>query len=283
MHYYLLIGFLLISFLSCQQQPVDPTIQQAQVALQFAPTPSKADKERKEKIADQYIEEASQYGLYSPDRQAILNKGLAEDSTIALLWQQKAMPLYKQGKHELGKPFLDKAVYYDKNYLSYRGFMSCIFARHYEDAIKDFEAAKELLPGGYEMDHSYDFYIALSYLQLNQFEKAEAIFKADIERMVDSGQKDLVHHLDLFYYGISKYEQAKYEEAIKLFDWALELYPEFSDVQAYKAFSLGRLDQKEEARTLFKEAKANGNKGFTINEDNTIYERYPYQIRWHVY
>lgn len=34
------------------------------------------------------------------------------------------------------------------------------------------------------MDHSYQFYIALSLLQLNEFEKAEAILKQEINKMI---------------------------------------------------------------------------------------------------
>ncbi len=31
---------------------------------------------------------------------------------------------------------------------------------------------------------------------------------------------------------------------------------------------------------LMESAQANGKAGNTINEDNVIYERYPYQVRW---
>lgn len=61
---------------------------------------------------------------------------------------------------------------------------------------------------------------------------------------------------------------------------ALEIYPTFSDVQAYKAICLHKLGRKEEAAELNKQAELNGKAGNTINEDNVIYERYPYQIRW---
>ena len=30
-----------------------------------------------------------------------------------------------------------------------------------------------------------------------------------------------------------------------------------------------------------KKAKENAKNGFTINEDNVIYEKYPYQVRWY--
>src|SRR5690554_7232610 len=78
------------------------------------------------------------------------------------------------------------------------------------------------------MDHTYSFYIGLSYLQLNEFEKAAQYFKHTIAEQKRRFKE--VHHLDLFYYGIVKYEQEKYDEAVNIFDEALSQYPEFSDV-----------------------------------------------------
>jgi tetratricopeptide (TPR) repeat protein len=220
--------------------------------------------------------------LYSRGRAEELDKGLKLDSTIAYLWQQKAMPLFKQGKYEVGMNFIDKAVLYDRDrYQDYRAFIKCIFAKTYKAAILDFEDCKKRVGNGYVMDHSYDFHIALSYLQLNEFEKAEQIFKKDIDTLRASKGDDWVHHLDLFYYGISIYEQKRYEEAIKIFDLALLKYPEFSDVQYYKALCLLYLGKFEEGKVLISLGKENFNNGYTINEDNVSYEKYPYQIvKW---
>ena len=70
------------------------------------------------------------------------------------------------------------------------------------------------------------------------------------------------------------------EEAIVEFDKSLKQYPEFSDVQFYKAICLARLGKKEESKTLFEKAKKDVEIGYTINEDNAIYETYPYKVRW---
>jgi len=239
----------------------------------------KTDKKAQEVIIENCMAEASKYMLYSRERAEELDKGLKIDSTIAYLWQQKAMPLFKQGKYEIGMKFIDKAVIYDRNnYQEYRAFIKCIFAKTYQEAIQDFEDCKIQNGNSYVMDHSYDFHIALSYLQLNEFEKAEEIFKNDIETLRKSKGDDWVHHLDLFYYGISIYEQKKYEEAIIIFDLALLKYPNFSDVQFYKTLSLFSLGKNEEAKILFELGKSNNEKGYTINEDNVSYEKYPYQI-----
>jgi len=237
---------------------------------------------QQDSLKDVYIKNgAKNFPLYSQERQQVIDEGLKVDSTIAYFWQQKAMPLFKQRKYEIGMAYIDKAVKYDRErYQNYRAFIKCIFSKEYRDAIKDFKDYQERFGYGFVMDHSYDFHIALSYLQLNEFEKAEEIFKKDYNRTIEKKGEKWLHHLDLFYYGISKYEQKDYKGAIKLFDKALKLYPQFSDVQYYKAYSLYQIDKKEEAAKAYLSAKENAEKGFTISEDNVIYEIYPYQVRW---
>ena len=211
--------------------------------------------------------------------QDCLDKGLEKDSTIAYLWQQKAMPYFKARKYEVGMKFIDIAVFYNpKRYQPYRAFIKCIFAKTYNEAIVDFEDCIKKYGNGYEMDHSYKFYIALSYLQLNDFKKAEDIFKEDIkEQEVRIKQ---AHFLDLFYFGISKFEQNKWEEAIVEFDKALDSYKNFSEAKYYKAICYAELNNIEMFKIFFEEAKKDAEKGYTINEDNSIYEMYPYKVRW---
>lgn len=238
------------------------------------------DKERKEKIIEKYVYNcADTYSYHFPEYQACLDAGLKKDSTIAYLWQQKAMPYFKEMKYQVGMKYINKAVKYNtQRYLPYRAFIKCIFSKNYPEAIKDFKTCLKKYGNGYEMDHTYKFYIALSYLQLDEFKKAEKIFKEDIAHQVEVWNE--AHYLDLFYYGISKFEQQKWKEAIIQFDRALKLYPDFSDVQYYKSIALGRIGNYKKAKELYKIAIANGNAGNTINEDNAVYERYPYQKRW---
>ncbi|MEN5436586.1 tetratricopeptide repeat protein [Sphingobacterium faecium] len=260
---------------------LSPTLFSCQNA-KIEKTSPEENKSKQKAIVDRYlVDSAHQYSYYSKEWQKYIDMGLKEDSTIAYLWQQKAMPLFKQGKYELGMQYLDKAVFYDKdNYLNYRGFIKCIFAKTYQEAIVDFEEAISLHGNSHVMDHSYQFYIALSLLQLNEFEKAEVILKQEIDKMLQELGEDWVHHLDLFYYGISQYEQGKYNMAIKTFDRALNKYQQFSDAKYYKAISLVHLDKTEAASKLIEEATIDRKNGYTINEDNAIYERYPYQIRF---
>lgn len=238
--------------------------------------------EKQESIIDEFVYNcADTYNYHSPEYQECLNAGLEKDSTIAYLWQQKAMPYFKARKYEVGMVYIDKAVEYKpKRYLPYRAFIKCIFAKTYTAAIEDFEECIDRYGNSYVMDHTFNFHIALSYLQLNKFKKAEKIFAQDIKEQAEEWGAVGVHHLDLFYFGITKYEQKKYKDAIVEFDKALAIYPQFSDVKYYKALCLARLGNTAEAKEIFKEAKLNAEAGFTINEANAIYETYPYQKRW---
>ena len=242
----------------------------------------KIDKEKQQEIIDEHLKNGAwKYQLYSQEFQDEIDKGLAKDSTISYLWQQKAMPLIKKRKYEIGIEYLNKAVKYDREkWQDYRAFVKCIFAKNYNEAIIDFKDYKNRFGYNYVMDHSFDFYIGLSYLQLNEFEKAEKIFRDDYNYQIEKNGKDWIHHLDLFYYGIAKYEMRKYEEAIELFDKALVIYPNFSDVQLYKAVCLRKLGKSEEAKKYDVLAEKNGRKGNTVNEANSIYELYPYQYTW---
>ncbi len=234
-------------------------------------------------IEEEFLTNCAQkhnYTFQMTEWQNCLDQGLKKDSTIAHLWQQKAMPYYKAKKYEVGLPFLDKAVKYNpQRWQSYRAFMKCIFAKQYRDAIADFEDCKKKFGNGYVMDHSYDFYIGISYLQLNEYEKAQKLLKNYVDEMFEKRDK-LEHPTALFYLGIAEYELKKYEEAIVQFDKALKNFPEFSDVEYYKSICLKILGRQKEFEILYDKAVLDYKKGFKLNEDNTIYETYPYQEKW---
>ncbi|MDP5076437.1 MAG: tetratricopeptide repeat protein [Nonlabens sp.] len=240
------------------------------------------NKRNQELIVEEYLNNCAENYNYTYDMalwQECLDRGLEKDSTIAILWQKKAMPYFKVRKYEIGMEFLDKAVEHDKeSWLDYRAFIKCIFVKSYKDAITDFEACKRSNKNGYVMDHTYDFYIGISYLQLNRFSDAESSLMESVS--FQKNQIGQAHFIDLFYYAISKYEQSKFDEAIALFDECLIQYPTFSDALYYKAVCYAKSGRYEDYELFYEEAKINGLKGNTISEDNSIYEKYPYQIEW---
>jgi len=234
-------------------------------------------------IIEKYLTNCAEKYNYSTrmsEWQNCLDEGLKKDSTIAYLWQQKSMPYFKARKYEIGMPLLDKAVKYDaERWQPYRGFIKCIFSKSYRDAIIDLEDCKKKFGNGYVMDHSYDFYIAISYLQLNEYQKAESLLQSYVMDIYTTRDK-LEHPTAYFYLGIAKFELQKYEDAVVLFDKALKIYPKFSDVKFYKAVCLLRLNDIETAKILLTESENDYKMGYKLNEDNIIYETYPYQKKW---
>lgn len=243
---------------------------------------TKEKKIRQDKLIEKYVKNCAKkfnYVFQMQEWQNCLDEGLKIDSTVAYFWQQKAMPYFKARKYEIGMGYLNKAVFYKpERWLSYRAFIKCIFAKTYKDAIKDFELCIKRDGNTYVQDHTYQFHIALCYLQLNEYKKAENIFNKDITTQEEEWNE--AHFLDLFYYGISKYELGKWEEAIILFDESIKQYSNFSDAKYYKSICLLRLNKKEESKKLIEEAMLDAQHGNTINEANVIYETYPYQVRW---
>lgn len=249
---------------------------------QVVNTELKLKKDKQELIIKEYLENCAwQHMMFSKEWQECIDNGLKKDSTVAYLWQQKAMPYFKLRKCEIGMPFIDNAVKYDrKQYLPYRAFIKCIFAKTYKEAIIDFENCKKEFGNNYEMDHTYNFYIALCKLQLNEYKEAELLISEYVNDMLKKNGESWVHPTALFYYGISIYEQQRWEEAVVIFDRALKQYPNFSDVKFYKAMCFMNIHKEKEASILLEEGKKDAEKGYTINEDNAIYEKYPYQVIW---
>jgi tetratricopeptide (TPR) repeat protein len=249
----------------------------------FAQSNSEKIQKNQEAIIEEFVTNCAQkhnYNYEMSEWQQCLDAGLQKDSTISYLWQQKAMPYFKARKYDIGMVYLDKAVKLNpEKYQAYRAFMKCIFAKTYKESISDFEDCIKKFGNNYIMGQSYNFYIGLCYLQLNEYAKAEKLFK-DYNDEIFQKRQGMEHPTVLFYYGVSKYEQNKWEEAIVIFDKTLKLYSNLSEAKFYKAICLLRLGKKEEASKLYDEAKQDGKLGYTINEDNVVYEFYPYQVRW---
>lgn len=254
------------------------------ISLQFGYSQTQQSEDvqvTQDSILKGYLIDAQKDGLYSQAYQKAMDRIIEAFPEKAYFYQQKAMPLIKTGKNDLAKPLLDKAVSLDEeNYLDYRAFIKCIFFREYENALQDFELCKTKFGNGYVMDHSYDFYIALCKLQLNEFSIAENILRSQIEKDITEHGEDWVHYSNYFYLGIAQFEQRKFAQAILNFNKAIEVYPEFPDAIFYKSKSCEFLGNLELAEILLKKAEELSKQGYSLNESNSQYIHYPYQIRW---
>ena len=86
-------------------------------------------KNNEEKTIELYLKNGAWNHHYlSKEWNKWIDKGILEDSTIAVFWQQKALPFWKQKKYESAIRYYNKAVLYDRQtWLSRLGFLKCIF------------------------------------------------------------------------------------------------------------------------------------------------------------
>jgi tetratricopeptide (TPR) repeat protein len=235
--------------------------------------------EFRDSIRVRYLDSGAwHHSIFSKKYGSCIDSALKLSPQDAYLWQQRGMPYFKQMKYQEGMPYIDSAVKYDTTEnLPYRAFLKCIFQKDYLGAIEDFTyLIRDHLHGGV-MDHEFNFYLGLCALQLSHYELADSLFSICIANdHAISGT--WVHPLHLFYLGVARYEEAKYTPAISCFDSALTIYPNFSDAEYYKFLCLKRMGQNGEADALISRARDDFMNGFTINEDNAVYERYPYQV-----
>ncbi len=161
-------------------------------------------------------------------------------------------------------------------------FGGVIDAYTVDQAVKD----KAVVPLLYEgrlsrqsvNDNPMDTFFEMISEPFNEYQKAESILQNYVYEIYKNRQQ-LEHHTAYFYLGIAKYELKKYDEAIAIFDKALKIYPNFSDVKYYKHICLMFLGQNEQAKELYAQVKEDFKLGYKLNEDNTIYEIYPYQLQ----
>jgi tetratricopeptide (TPR) repeat protein len=238
--------------------------------------------EYQEVIIDKFLKNGAwNYHYLTKEWGEWIDKGIKEDSTIAILWQQKALPFWKQKKYQLATSYYEKAVKYDRAlWLSRLGFLKCVFAKDYPNALKDLTTYISEFGSTYQQDHPLEMYMGICYLQLGDTKKAYEVLKAEVETQAQEFGEDWVPFLDRFYLGVTLYELNEYESAIGQFDKALLAYPNFSDAQYYKSLCMHYLGRKEEAQNLMANAKSNFESGFTFNEDSSKYEDYPYQVTW---
>lgn len=216
----------------------------------------------------------------SPEWQIYIDSALRIDSTVATLWQWKGMPYFKNGDYAEAMRCYDKMVMYSpETYLSIQAFMKLTFLKDNEGALKDFiECKKKKNYGVGLMDHSYEFFMAIAYKEMQQFEIADSFLQLSIREVVKRQGDNWVNFNEWFFAGIIAMERHQDSNALIYFDKCLREYPGFPNAVHYKAVILARQGKKEEARHLFLLAIANIKKGMRSAEDNDSYVNYPNQV-----
>lgn len=232
--------------------------------------------QKKQKFVDN--EYWHQFSYNTAEWQMYLDSALAIEPLNAHLWEQKAMPNFKNGNYLDGMRFLNKAVELDSTaWLGYRGFMKCIFLKDYKNALTDLMSCYVQTPFATRMDHTYSFWVGLCHLKLNDLDLANYYLQQSINQQLTKG-KDWVHYVDWFYWTLTKLKQNELDAALEYLENALAQNPEFPDALYYKAQILYKQKHKDEAKTVLLEAQNAIKSGYRMNEDNEFYANYPFQI-----
>ena len=241
-------------------------------------------KSKQDAIVEKYLKRgAYKYHYLLQGWQDWIDKGLVQDSTIAYLWEMKAMPYWKTKKYEIALVYFNKAVQYDrKRNLARRGFYKCIFQKNYKEALIDLNQAENEFGYSFQSDHSLSFYKSLCYLQLNQFSKAKEILEFDVQKTISSRGEIAIHYLDQFYLGIISLELQDFDLAIENFNKSISQYSQFSDAKYYKGLCLLKQGKLKEAQEIMIEAQSDFNNKNSINEDDSFYEDFPYKVNWYM-
>ena len=198
---------------------------------------------------------------------------------IAAAYQLKAVPAIKNGEYVKAYRLDEKAAELDsQQFLSYLGFLKCIFTKDYSGAIIDFKRAIRIIPGGGEMDHSFYFYLGICYLELGNYPEAEVNFNRDIFSQNNGDSTVEIHFNSLLYMGITKSVNNEPDSAEIYFKKCLHIYKELPEANYYLA-----LIYKERKETILEKkylemAQKSTLDGFSMNEDNLYYVNYPRQI-----
>lgn len=268
----LFLNLVLVSFCSCQ------TIQQTSIKCDCS------DRKVQDSLIEEYLDKAEALpDMYNnPLWLSYCDSVIAICPNIAFAYQHKAVPYLKNGEYEKASALIDKAVELNpERWTAYRGFCKCIFTKNYEGAIVDFQKAQQLLPNGYEMDHSYFFWQGVSYLELKNYSKAEKNFNQDMFIETNGDTTKIAHFNSLFYFGVLYYETKRYGLAKEYLLKCLSQYKQhpianYYLAMVYKAEKNYRLEKK-----YLQIAKKAFEQDYGLNEYNDHYTNYPHQI--HLY
>lgn len=225
-----------------------------------------------------YSKKARKFKWNEPGRNQTYDSLLAICPNISEAYQEKGLPYLMNGNLEKAFEYNNKAVELDPvRWTAYRGYLHCIYAKNYEKAIIDLEAAEKLTPNAFIQDHTFSFYTALSYMELGNYDKAEKYFLKDIAQQKRGEGKNDIHFNSLLYFGIMYYLMNEFDKAEIYLRDCLQLYEQHPMANYYMAMIL-KITGNKQQNIYFEKAKQYMHEGYKMNEPNAFRVTYPRQI-----
>lgn len=225
-----------------------------------------------------YSEKARSFGFDNSGYDKTYDSLLAICPNIAEAYQEKGIPYLANGNFNKAIAYNDKAVELDpQRWTAYRGYLHCIYTKNYKKAIADFDAAEKLTPNAFIQDHSFSFYMALSYMELGEYDKAEVYFLKDIAQQKRGQGKNDIHFNSLMYFGILYYLMNEFDKAETYLQDCLRLYEQHPMANYYMGKTL-KITGNKQNEVFFARAKQYFQEGYKMNEPHSFHVNYPRQI-----
>jgi tetratricopeptide (TPR) repeat protein len=224
----------------------------------------------RDSLLELYSAKARQYSLLDDSYEMTYDSLLAICPNIAEAYQEKGRIYIATGNYQKVFEYNNKAVELDPaRWTAYRGYLHCIYAKNYEKAVVDFVEAERLNPYGFIQDHSYAFFIALSHMELGQFDKAEAYFLKDIAQQKRGEGNNDIHFNTLLYFGILYHLMNEFDRAENYLRDCLQIYEQHPVANYYLGLTL-KVTGNSQNRIYFEKAKQYILEGYKMNEPYTF-------------
>jgi len=259
-----LIGFILASFFfnACSNKNKDP-FQSLSI-------------EDKNKLAKEYYSKANTFNQGSAIQQKYLDSSLMADPTYSESLFEKSVWFTKIGDLEKGQNLLGKAVGIDPEiHLGYYAWAQLYIYHDYEGAIVSIEELSSIYPDVTQYPSSENQHIitANAYRQLKEYKQAIRYYNKCVVIEGKDGL-DWVNPYVFVYRALCWHDLKQYDRAIKDFELVLSMHESCADAYFYKAKTLEKLDQKNEALQNYKLAlkhKAYLKKGYYSRDFDPVY------------
>ncbi|SEJ64761.1 hypothetical protein SAMN05216327_1159 [Dyadobacter sp. SG02] len=225
-----------------------------------------------------YARKAHTFGAENPGWDATLDTLLAICPNISEAYQEKGIRQMVLGNLPKMIAYNDTAVVLDpKRWLAYRGYLHCMLVQDYPKAITDLLAAEQLTPNAFTMDHTFSFFIALSYMESRNYPEAERYFLKDIAQQKRGEGRNDIHFNSLLYFGILYYLMNEFDQAELRLNQCLQLYEMHPLANYYMAMTM-KITGNQRQNTYFEKARQAMQDGYALNEPNMRFAKFPRQI-----
>lgn len=225
-----------------------------------------------------YARRAHRFGWEDARWDMTFDSLLAICPHISEVYQEKGFRQIAKGDVQKAITYSDKAVELDpKRWLGYRGYLHCLITKNFKQAITDLEAAEQLTPNAFTMDHTFSFFLALSHMELGNYPQAEKYFIKDItQQKRGEGHNDL-HFNTLLYFGILYYLMNEFDQAEMRLNECLQLYEMHPMANYYMGMTMKVTGNKRQ-NGYFEKARQAMQDGYALNEPNLRFAKFPRQV-----